>query len=86
MVLDQLESRVPAAWGKPLVGKRVEGLEIWQMMFAAAVAIGVGSFGAFASLDLDPFMGFFLCAMYFVATVLLRVVMDLPAVPGLISD
>lgn len=65
---------------------RVEGLEIWQMMFAAGVAIGVGTFGAFAALDLEPFMGFFLCALYFVVTVLLRIVMALPAVPGLIGD
>lgn len=67
-------------------GWRADGLEIWQMMFAAGVAIGVGAFGAFASLDLDPFMGFFLCALYFLATVLLRIVMELPAVPGLISE
>ena len=65
---------------------RTAGLAPWQMGFAAAVAIGIGSFGSFAALDLEPFMAFFHCALYFVVTVLLRVVMALPAVPGLVNE
>lgn len=65
---------------------QAQGLEIWQMMIAAGAAIGIATFGSFASLDLEPFMGFFLSAFYYVVTVLLRVVMALPALPGLITD
>lgn len=65
---------------------QVNGLEIWQMMLAAGVGIGVATFGSFVTLDLEPFMGFFHCAMYFLVTVLLRVLMNLPALPGLVGD
>ncbi len=65
---------------------RLDGLETWQMFVAMGVAIGIGAFGAFASLDLDPAMGFLLCCLYFIVTVVLRVVMALPALPGLITD
>ena len=62
------------------------GLEIWQMGFAAAVAVGIGTFAAVVALDLEPFMAFFHAALYFVVTVGLRMVMALPAIPGLITD
>lgn len=65
---------------------RDAGLEIWQMGFASAVALGIGTFAAFAALDLEPFMAFFHTALYFAVTVALRVVMALPAVPGLKGD
>ena len=42
-----------------------------------------GTLAAYASFDLDPGSAFFHCAMYFAVTVLLRLVADLPAVPGL---
>lgn len=61
------------------------GLQTWQMLIAGGAAIGIATFGSFASLDLEPFMAFFHCALYFILTVLLRVVMALPALPGLIT-
>lgn len=64
---------------------REAGLLTWQMGVAAAAALGVGSFGAFAALDLEGVMAFLLCALYYVVTVLLRVVLALPALPGLVS-
>lgn len=65
---------------------QANGLETWQMLFAAAVAIGIGTFGAFVALDLPAEMGFLLCALYYVVTVTLRVVMALSALPGLRGD
>ncbi|MGL4514741.1 MAG: hypothetical protein ACRCT8_16760 [Lacipirellulaceae bacterium] len=62
---------------------RVAGLEIWQMGFAGAVAVGVGAFAAFAALDLEPTMAALLSSMYFVVTCGLRWLMELPPVPGL---
>ena len=67
-------------------GWRESGLEIWQMGFAAAVAIGIGTFASFVALDLAPIMGFLHCALYFAVTVGLRLLMALPAVPGLKGD
>jgi hypothetical protein len=34
---------------------------------------------------LEPFSAFFNCAMFFATTVLLRLVVGLPALPGLLS-
>lgn len=65
---------------------RLAGLELWQMAFAASVAIGIGTFASFVTLDLEPMMAFLHCAMYFVVTVGLRWVMALPVVPGLAGD
>lgn len=62
------------------------GLELWQMAFAASVAILIGTFAAFAALDLEPMMAFLHCGMYFVVTVGLRWVMALAAVPGLTGE
>lgn len=59
------------------------GLQPWQMLVAAGVAMGIATFASFVALDLEPFMGFFHAALFFVVTVLLRVVMALPALPGL---
>lgn len=67
-------------------GWRENGLEIWQMGFAAAVAIGIGTFASFVTLDLEPIMGFLHCALYFAVTVGLRILMALPAIPGLKGD
>ncbi|TWT48659.1 hypothetical protein [Botrimarina hoheduenensis] len=82
------------AWGIYLLiasqigetGWQQNGLEIWQMGFAAAVAVGIGTFAAFVSLDLEPLMGFLHCALYFAVTVGLRFVMALPPLPGLKGD
>lgn len=65
---------------------QAEGLQTWQMLIAGGVAVGIATFGSFASLDLEPIMGFFHCSLYFVVTVLLRWVMALPALPGLVGD
>ena len=67
-------------------GWRETGLEMWQMGFAAAVAVGIGVLAAFVSLDLEPLMAFLHCSMYFLVTVMLRWVMALPPIPGLVSD
>ncbi len=65
-------------------GWQEAGLAPWQMGFAAAVAIGIGTLAGFVTLDLEPFMAFFNCSLYFVITVLLRYVMALPPLPGLV--
>lgn len=65
---------------------RVDGLDPWQMMLASAVAIGVATLGSFAALDLEPIMGFLHGAVYYVVTVLIRLLMALPALPGLVID
>ncbi len=67
-------------------GWQESGLEIWQMLFAGAVAVGIGTFVGIVSLDLEPIMAALLCAMYFIVTVGLRAVMALPPIPGLISE
>ena len=64
---------------------QVTGLDPWQMVLAGGIAVGVATFGSFVSLDLEPFMAFFHCSLYFIVTVLLRVVMALPALPGLVT-
>lgn len=61
------------------------GLETWQMLVAGGVSVGIATFASFVALDLEPFMGFFHCSLYFIITVLLRVVMALPALPGFVT-
>ncbi|MEQ8846383.1 hypothetical protein [Botrimarina sp.] len=65
---------------------RVEGLEMWQAGVAAAIAIGIGTFASVVALDLEPMMAFLNCGFYFVVTVLLRWIMQLPPLPGLMTD
>jgi hypothetical protein len=60
-----------------------KGLEIWQMVVLMVPILAGGTLAAYAAFDLDPGSGFFNCAMYFVATVLLRLVIGLNALPGL---
>ncbi len=67
-------------------GWQEAGLEIWQVGFAGAVAIGIGTFVGFVSLDLEPIMAGLLCGFYFIVTVLLRFMMALPPLPGLLGD
>jgi cation transport ATPase len=59
------------------------GLEIYQLVIMAAAVLGIGTFAAYVSLDLEPGSAFFHCAMYFAVTVLLRLVAGLAALPGL---
>jgi len=65
-------------WGLP------GGLEIYKLVVLAAIPLTIGTLAAFVSFDLEPFSAFFHCAMYFTITVLLRIVADLPALPGLV--
>jgi len=60
-----------------------KGLEIWQMVVLIVPVFAAGTLAAYAAFDLDPGSAFFLCAMYFAITVLLRLVAALPAVPGI---
>ena len=79
-----------AAWGAyALLGYQlggewpIEKLEIFQMVIAAGVAVGIGTFVSYVSLDLEPTSGVVHAGLYFIVTVLLRLTMSLPAVPGL---
>ncbi|MEM6329595.1 MAG: hypothetical protein AAF790_05035 [Planctomycetota bacterium] len=79
-----------AAWGAyTLLAYQLSGgwpigsLEVFQMLIAAAAAVAIGAIAAYASLDLDPTLAGVHFALYFLVTVLLRVVMALPALPGL---
>lgn len=65
---------------------RTEGLEIWQASVIAIIAVGIGTFASVVALDLEPMMAFLHCGMYFVVTVLLRWIMQLPPLPGLVID
>jgi hypothetical protein len=46
---------------------------------------GLGTFAAFVSFDLEPITAFFHFALYFLTTIGLRFVMDLPFLPGMTS-
>ena len=59
------------------------GLEIYEMVILALLALGIGTLAAYVAFDLEPTSGFFHAAMYFAVTVLLRLVAGLPALPGL---
>ena len=58
-------------------------LETYQMFVLVAIVLGLGTFAGYVSFDLDPISAFFNCALFFAVTILLRVVVGLPAVPGL---
>ena len=58
-------------------------LEIYQMLIAAGVAVGIGTFGSYVSLDLDPALGGVHCGLYLLVTIVLRLIMGLSALPGL---
>jgi hypothetical protein len=58
-------------------------LELFQVGILAAIAIGIGTFTAFVSFDLDPITSFFHFALFFGVTVLLRVTMGLTLLPGI---
>jgi phage FluMu protein Com len=79
------------AWGVYMfVGGQVfggdaltKGLEIYEMVILAGLALGISTLAAYVAFDLEPTSGFFHAAMYFTITVLLRLVAGLPALPGL---
>jgi hypothetical protein len=60
-----------------------EKLDIMYLGILVAVAAGIGAFAAFVAFDFDPFTAFFLFALYFLSTALLRVVMGLDLLPGM---
>jgi hypothetical protein len=61
-----------------------EGLEFWQLLIPLAVMFMVGLLGGYAALDLEPISAVMLFALFFICTGLLRLVMELPFVPGLV--
>jgi hypothetical protein len=58
-------------------------LELFQIGILVGVALALGTGAAFVAFDFDPITGFFLFALYFGATILLRAVMFLPLLPGM---
>ncbi len=56
-----------------------ESLEIFQMVFAAVPLLAIGAGGAFVSFDFDFGTGLIHFSLYLVVTVLLRLLMGLPA-------
>ena len=67
-------------WGPDAFTK---GMEIYQLVIMVVAVLGIGTFAAYVSLDLEPGSAFFHCAMYFAVTVVLRLVAGLSALPGL---
>lgn len=63
-----------------------DGLSIIQIVGLVGFVLGVGSFAAYVSFDLEPSSAFFHCALYYLITVGLRFIMNLPPVPGLGLD
>jgi hypothetical protein len=59
------------------------GLEIYQLAILSGVVLGLGTFAAYVSFDLEPGSAFFHAALYFTVTVLLRMAAGLSALPGL---
>jgi hypothetical protein len=59
------------------------GLEIYQLVVMAAAVLGIGTFAAYVSFDLEPGNAFFHAALYFAVTVVLRMVAGFSALPGL---
>ena len=58
-------------------------LALHEMVILSVGVLGIGTFAAYVSFDLEPASAFFNCAMYFAVTVILRLVLGLPALPGL---
>jgi hypothetical protein len=57
-------------------------LELFQVGILAGIAIGIGTFTAFVAFDFEPLVGFFHFMLFFGLTILLRVTMGLPLLPG----
>lgn len=63
-----------------------DGLNPIQIIFLCAIALGGGTFAAYVSFDLEVGSAFFHCALYYLMTVGLRFVMNLPLLPGMGGD
>jgi hypothetical protein len=81
-----------AAWGVYwYVGYQVFGaeefsqgkLEMLHISILIAIAAGIGTLASFVSFDFEPLVGFFHFALYFLATVLLRLAMGATLLPGM---
>jgi len=59
------------------------GLSMVQVGGLCLPMLGIGTFAAFVSFDLEPTSGFFHYSLYLFITVGLRYIMDLPFLPGL---
>ncbi|MBM3999975.1 MAG: hypothetical protein FJ297_10635 [Planctomycetes bacterium] len=72
-----------ALWGVYALGIHLvfegEPLETYQLAFAAPVLVAAGAFASVLSLDLDPTSGAIHYGLYLLVTVVLRLVMNLPA-------
>ena len=62
-----------------------EGLEMVQLAILIGIVSGLGTFAAFVSFDLEPITAFFHFALYYLTTIGLRFVMDLPFLPGMLN-
>jgi phage FluMu protein Com len=71
---------IASHWG--LLESGTEETPIFQLIVLAAIVLGIGTFAAYVSFDIEPLNAFFHCAMYFAVTVLLRLVAGLPVLPG----
>ncbi|QEG34995.1 hypothetical protein [Bythopirellula goksoeyrii] len=60
-----------------------EGLEMLHLSILCGLVMGIGTFAAYVSFDLEPISAFFHYALYFLVTILLRFVMSLPFLPGM---
>jgi predicted Zn finger-like uncharacterized protein len=60
-----------------------ERLEMVQIAGLVVPLLGVGAFAAFVSFDLEPLTGLFHYALYLLATIVLRIAMQLPLLPGM---
>jgi hypothetical protein len=60
-------------------------LELFQIGILVGVVLALGTGAAFVAFDFDPITGFFLFALYFGTTILLRAIMFLPSgiLPGM---
>lgn len=58
-------------------------LQTYQMFIVVAIVLGLGTFAGYVAFDLEPISAFFNFALFFTITILLRLVVDLPALPGL---
>lgn len=67
---------VAVVTGYVLGGDKVEVL---HMVFIAPVMIGIGTFGAYLSLDLEAGTAAIHCSLYLLVTVTLRLILGLPA-------
>jgi hypothetical protein len=61
------------------------GLEPWQLGVLLLVIVGVGTFTAYVSFDLEPITALFHYALYLASSVLLRTVMMLSLLPAMAS-